>query len=64
MPQLSLGLAFWNLVRNGIPNSPNFVGFIPERVYRIFNAALENGIRGIDTSLIYRSHVFFYRLSS
>jgi aryl-alcohol dehydrogenase-like predicted oxidoreductase len=57
MPQLSLGLAFWNVVKDGIPDSPNFVGFLPERVYRSLNVALEAGIRGIDTALIYRSYV-------
>jgi aryl-alcohol dehydrogenase-like predicted oxidoreductase len=57
MPQLSLGLAFWNVQKGGIPDSPNFVGFLPERVYRSLHVALEAGIRGIDTALIYRSHV-------
>jgi diketogulonate reductase-like aldo/keto reductase len=56
MPQLSLGLAFWNVQHGGIPDSPNFIGFLPERVYRSLNVALEAGIRGIDTALVYRSH--------
>jgi aryl-alcohol dehydrogenase-like predicted oxidoreductase len=53
---MSLGLAFWNVQKGGIVDSPNFVGFLPERVYRSLNVALECGIRGIDTALVYRSH--------
>mmetsp|Transcript_55728 Transcript_55728/g.135031 ORF Transcript_55728/g.135031 Transcript_55728/m.135031 type:complete len:330 (-) Transcript_55728:118-1107(-) len=57
MPQLSLGLAFWNVQKGGVADSPNFIGFLPERVYRSLDVALESGIRSIDTALIYRSHV-------
>ena len=57
MPQLSLGLAFWNVQKGGVVDSPNFIGFLPERVYRSLHVALESGIRSIDTALIYRSHV-------
>jgi aryl-alcohol dehydrogenase-like predicted oxidoreductase len=57
MPQMSLGLAFWNVKEGGVKDSPNFVGFLPEKVYRSLHMALEAGIRGIDTALIYRSHV-------
>lgn len=57
MPQMSLGFAFWVPEKGGLKCNKEFIGFMPEQVYRSLNVALEKGIRGIDTALIYRSHV-------
>jgi diketogulonate reductase-like aldo/keto reductase len=56
MPQMSLGLAFWNVKERGVQHNPRFTGFLPEQCYRSLHMALHAGIRGIDTALIYRTH--------
>jgi diketogulonate reductase-like aldo/keto reductase len=56
MPRLSLGTSHLITHRGKLPEIPSFTGFLPERLYRSLNLALEAGLRGIDTALIYRSH--------
>jgi diketogulonate reductase-like aldo/keto reductase len=56
MPQLALGTAHLITDPGTVPDNLNFIGMVPERLHRSLQLALESGIRGIDTALIYRSH--------
>lgn len=60
MPQLAAGTCFRDTAKNGItssglPNNPNFFGFLPERTYASVTHALDMGYRHVDTALVYRS---------
>lgn len=56
MPQLSLGTAHLITDAGMLEDNPTFTGMLPERLHRSLTLALEAGIRGIDTALIYRTH--------
>jgi len=56
MPQLALGTAHLITHQGMLPHNPNFTGMVPERLHRSLTLALEAGMRGIDTALIYRTH--------
>lgn len=56
MPQLALGTAHLITNRGMVHDNLNFTGMVPERLHRSLQLALESGLRGIDTALIYRSH--------
>lgn len=56
MPALALGTAPLSSTKKEVSENPSFVGFLPERVYRSVQLALDSGLRHIDTALMYRSH--------
>jgi diketogulonate reductase-like aldo/keto reductase len=56
LPVLSLGTSHVVLVENEEQDLPRFMGFVPEKVYRQIQLALELGIRSFDSGRIYRSH--------
>ena len=56
MPELALLSAPLSFAPGETEENHNFVGFLPERVYHSFSAALESGLRHVDTALCYNSH--------
>ena len=56
MHQLALGTAHLITHQGMIDGNPNFTGMVPERLHRSLTLALEAGMRGLDTALIYRTH--------
>lgn len=57
MPLLQLGTAHL-VTQAGVDPTlpPHFVGMLPERTYRQLELALQQGLRALDTALIYGSH--------